>query len=261
MTMASVLSQSGADFLVSPYTLTPSWNSTRSLPSLRQIRKHNNSFCPPQRRDERLRKHTGASGSPRSDGFRRRFGRKPPRSKDGRGDVEEAEVQTQPNGEVACGHRGWAPGSGTQHHPGSRPGSPGHNGGSVMEINSISKCKLHSKTMSEITRCYWTDYYRSQNGHNAFKWLNWALFLSCNVCTTLLKGRMWLNPRNCCLLQMWLRKTRNMLLMAKLISIGPLVSYTCDKCSCIQKSFKILFHCCSGKRFLLDRVHTSCCPG
>lgn len=160
MTIASVLRQSGADFPVSLYTLTPSWNSTRSLSSLHQSRKQNKSFSPPQRRYERLTKHTGASGSPRSGGFWRRFGCKLPRSKDGRGGVEEAEVQTQSNGEVACGHRGWAPGSGIQHHPGSRPGSPGYNGGLVIEniFMCISKFKIHSKTISESNRCYWPNY-------------------------------------------------------------------------------------------------------
>lgn len=44
------------------HTLTPSWNSTRSLSSLHQSRKHNNSFSPPERRYERLTKHTGAGG-------------------------------------------------------------------------------------------------------------------------------------------------------------------------------------------------------
>lgn len=152
MTMPSVLSQSRADFPVFPHTLTPSWNSTRSLSSLHRSPKHNNSFSPPERRYERLTKHTGAGGEHRTGGFGRRFGGKPPGSKGGRGDVEEAEIPTQGDGEVACGHGGWAPSSGNQHHPGSRPGSPGYNGG--WDIDSVSKFELHS----EIKRCYWTHY-------------------------------------------------------------------------------------------------------
>lgn len=134
---------------LSSFPLPPSWNSTRSLSSLHQSRKRSNSFCPPQRRYERLTKHTGAGGSPGSGGVRRRLGWQPPRSKDGRGDVEEAEVQTQPDGEVACGHRGWAPGSGVRHHPGPRPGSPGYNGGWVLEINSIYRIKMHRQKKKE----------------------------------------------------------------------------------------------------------------
>lgn len=174
MTIASALSQSGAGFPVSPNTLTPSWNSTRSWSSLRRSRKHNSFFSPPQY--ERLTKHTGAGGSPRSGGFRCRFGRKPPRSKDGRGDVEEAEVQTQSNGEVACGHRGWAPGSGIQRQPGSRPGSPGYNGGWVVEVNSISKFKIHGNKQSETHPCHWANYWRYSKCHKAFKLPNWPLF-------------------------------------------------------------------------------------